>query len=176
MPYLINPTGKITAVDNLKRFDEWLQQPGFRKATDEEVKEHQAAKYAEVLKMQQANNDPGLGLYMATVTQGGADGYGMASHLLINQLTKLGEQVKTYYDKQNIAVLFHAPYGILQIEAPYRIIYTMFESDRIPDEWRDYLDAADKILVPSHWCQKVFAEAGYAAQVVPLGYDADTFK
>lgn len=153
-----------------------MRQPGFRKATDEEVKEHQAAKYAEVLKMQQANNDPALGLYMATVTQGGADGYGMASHLLINQLTKLGEQVKTYYDQQNIAVLFHAPYGILQIEAPYRIIYTMFESDRIPDEWHDYLDAADKILVPSHWCQKVFAQAGYAAQVVPLGYDADTFK
>jgi glycosyltransferase involved in cell wall biosynthesis len=176
MPYLVSPSGKITAVDDIKRFEDWLRQPGFRKATDDEVKELQAEKYAEVLRAQQANNDPALGLYMATVTQGGADGYGMASHLLIKQLTKLGEQIKTYYDKQNIAILFHAPYGILQIEAPYRIIYTMFESDRIPDEWHDYLDAADLILVPSAWCQGVFAKAGYAAQVVPLGYDADTFK
>ncbi|MFA5768347.1 MAG: glycosyltransferase family 4 protein [Bacteroidales bacterium] len=175
MPYLVSPTGKITAVDNEKRFEDWLRQPGFRQATEDEVKEHQAEKIEQVLKQQKANHDPALGLYMATVSQGGADGYGVASDLLIKQLRKMGEDVKLYYDHQNIAILFHAPYGILQIEAPYRIIYTMFESDRIPDEWHDYLNAADKILVPSKWCQGVFAEAGFQTEVVPLGYDAATY-
>lgn len=176
MPYLVNPGGKITAVDNDKRYAEWLLQPGFRPATEDEIKAHQKERYELLIKSQVANHDPSLGVYMATVSQGGADGYSMASGGLISKLKDLGEDIKLYYDKQNIAILFHAPYGILQIESPYRIIYTMFESDRIPDEWHDYLSVADKILVPSKWCQKVFANAGFDSTVVPLGYDADTFK
>lgn len=176
MPYLISPSGKMTAVDDPKRYEEWLRTPGFAAATPEQVEKYQREQYEEALRQRQAANDPSLGLYMATVTQGGADGYSMASGLIINELEKLGENVKLYYDNQNIAILFHAPYSILQIEAPYRIIYTMFESDKIPDEWHDYLSAADKIIVPSNWCRDVFAKAGFEADVVPLGIDTDAFK
>jgi hypothetical protein len=129
-----------------------------------------------VVKQKQAQNDTSMGVYFSTVSQGGADGYSMASAQVVKYLKAMGEDVKLYYDNQNIAVLFHAPYSILQIEAPYRIIYTMFESDKIPDEWHDYLEAADKILVPSKWCQRVFANSGFTADVVPLGYDDEVFQ
>lgn len=52
----------------------------------------------------------------------------------------------------------------------------MFESTKIPDDWKEYLDAADKVLVPSKWCQEVFKKAGVDAEVVPLGYDDRFFK
>ena len=51
----------------------------------------------------------------------------------------------------------------------------MFESDKIPDDWVDYLSAADKILVPSKWCRNVFGKAKVVAEVLPLGYDDTTF-
>lgn len=52
----------------------------------------------------------------------------------------------------------------------------MFESDKLPHDWKDYLDAADKVLVPSTWCQKIFKQSGIESEVVPLGYDDDVFK
>lgn len=176
MPYLVNPGGKITSVDNIDRFNEWLQQPGFRQATPDEIKKHQQQRYDLLVKQKQSSNDKNMGVYMATVSQGGADGYGMASDSLVKELKQLGEDVKLYFDGQDIAVLFHAPYGILNIEAPYRMIYTMFESDRIPDEWLDYLESADRVIVPSKWCQDVFANSGIKTEVIPLGYDSKVFE
>lgn len=176
MPYLINPAGKITAVDDPKRFQEWLTVPGFRKATPQEEKEYRDEKYELLIKQRQANQDPSMGIYLSTVSQGGADGYGVASNLLERELKLLNEDVRLYYDNQNIAVLFHAPYGILRIESPYRMIYTMFESDKIPDEWIDYLEGADKVIVPSKWCQEVFAKSGIESEVIPLGYDQETYQ
>lgn len=176
MPYLVNPAGKITAIDDQARFDEWLTVSGFRKATPEEIKEYENTRYELLRKERMAQNDPSMGIYMATVSQGGADGYGVASGKINEELKKLGEDIKLYYDGQMIAVLFHAPYGVLSIEAPYRIIYTMFESDHIPDEWLDYLEAADMVIVPSKWCQSVFAKSGIKATVIPLGYDDTVFQ
>lgn len=173
---MVNPFGRIVAVETEKEFTDWLDQKGFRKAKKSEIKEYEQERYDRLAKKKQAKGDPAMGVYMATVSQTGANGYAEASHHIMRHLKEMGEDVKTYYDDQNIAVLLHAPYGILQIEAPFRIIYTMFESTRIPDEWHDYLAAADLILVPSKFCQDTFARAGFDTTVVPLGYDADTYK
>jgi glycosyltransferase involved in cell wall biosynthesis len=62
------------------------------------------------------------------------------------------------------------------MENPVKIIYTMFESDKIPDDWLDFLHTADKVLVPSRWCMEVFAKSGIQAEVVPLGYDDSVFS
>lgn len=175
MPYLINPTGRIVAVDDIDKYRDWLKAPGFRKAKPSEIKDHQKKKYSEQLKRQLATQAKETAIYLATVTQGGKDGYSIASRHIKKELELLGYQVKHYYDKQKIAMLFHNPYSILQIEAPFRIIFTMFESDKIPDDWVDYLEAADMVIVPSKWCQTVFKKAGIDARVVPLGYDSKLF-
>jgi glycosyltransferase involved in cell wall biosynthesis len=61
------------------------------------------------------------------------------------------------------------------MENPIRIVYTMFESTKIPDDWPDYLREADLVLVPSSWCQEVFAKSGVKSKVVPLGYNDTVF-
>lgn len=114
-------------------------------------------------------------VYLSTVSPGGKDGYGIASDKLIKSLTDLGIQVSRSYEGQPIGILFHNPYSVLRMETKYRIIYTMFESTRIPDDWHDYLESADLVLVPSRWCADVFAKSGIKAEVVPLGYDDDVF-
>lgn len=164
----------MTAIDDLKQFNEWLQQPGFKQATPEQEREYIEERRAKFLR-QSANADIKAGVHISTVTQGGKDGYSIASAQLIKGLEKMGIPVSTHYTGQKISILFHNPYGLPRIEAPYRIIYTMFESDKIPDDWTDYLRAADEVWVPSHWCQGVFEKAGIKPLVMPLGYNENAY-
>lgn len=164
----------MVEVDDQRKFEEWLKQPGFSKATPEQEREYIEERRAKLLKMQSAD-DSKMGVYFSTVSQGGKDGYGIASKNIIRSLEALGIPVSATYTGQKVAILFHNPYSLPQIEAPYRIIYTMFESDKIPDDWIDYLQAADEVWVPSKWCQSVFAKSGVKATVVPLGYDDEMF-
>lgn len=169
MAYLKNPSGRIVPVDDPSDIERLLKE-GFEQITKEQEQNH-IAKRMGMAEQQTRKEKSVRAVYMATVTQGGKDGYSVASSAIKDELIKIGYDVKNYYDKQPLALLFHAPYSILQIEAPYRIIYTMFESDKIPDDWKDYLEAADLVLVPSKWCQKVFAKSGIRTEVVPLGFD-----
>lgn len=175
MPYLINPFGRIVAVDDKQQYENLLKIKGYKALTPQQEREHivQRIKTVESLKHTQ---DPTHGVYLSTVSGGGKDGYGISSATLIRELRKLGITIDTYYKGQKVAILFHNPYGIASIEAPYRIIYTMFESDKIPDDWGEYLKVADLVLVPSKWCQSIFAKAGIKSEVVPLGYDSSIYK
>jgi hypothetical protein len=174
MPYLVNSTGRIVPV-NEEEEAKWLLQPGFRKLTEEEEKRIVSDRVTLAKTVNERREPTKEGVYMVTVSQGGKDGYGIASSQIIKELTNLGVTIQTHNTGQKIALLFHNPYSINRIEAPYKIIYTMFESDKIPDDWAEYLEVADVVLVPSKWCQAVFAKAGIKAQVVPLVFDASTF-
>lgn len=174
MPILISPSGKLSEIDDLKKFNEWLTQPGFTKATPEQEREFIEERRAKFVKLQ-SGDDIKAGIYISTVSQGGKDGYSISSANLIKELEKLGVPVSTHYTGQKIAILFHNPYSLPRIEAPFRIIYTMFESDKIPDDWVDYLKAANEVWVPTHWGQGVFEKAGIKPKVMQLGYDASTY-
>lgn len=174
MGLIVSPTGKMVVIDNVQKENEWLNS-GFRRATDEEEREYMEERRALILKMENAD-DVKRGIYFATVSQGGKDGYGVASAGIMKELEKLGVPISTHYSGQKVAILFHNPYSLPRIEAPYRIIYTMFESDKIPDDWIDYLQASDDVVVPSKWCADVFEKSGITAKVVPLGYDSGVFK
>lgn len=178
MPYLINPGGRIVAVDDQARYEELLATDGFRVAPPDQVKDFVSKRIAVIKEIEKDINKEAKGkdIYMATVTPGGRDGYGVASHHIIKELRDGGTNVSLIPRQQKIGILFHNPYSILRIETQVRIIYTMFESDKIPDDWKDYLDAADLILVPSKWNQMVFDRSGFDTEVVPLGYDHRTFK
>lgn len=176
MPYLRNPGGRIVAVDNDAAYQELLKTPGFQPITQKEEKAFIAERYALVKNMKAPEDDPNkIKLYFSTVTQGGKDGYGIASKHLIEELRNLDVDVQTYQKDQKIGVLFHNPYSITRMENPVRIIYTMFESDKIPQDWGDYLREADEVLVPSKWCRDVFARAGISAKVIPLGINPNVF-
>jgi len=175
MPYLTNPFGRIVAVDDKQQYENLLKISGYKPLTPAQEREHIIERIKTVESMK-TNKDATNGLYFCTVSGGGKDGYGISSVSLIRELRKLDIMVDNYYRGQKVAILFHNPYGIANIEAPYRIIYTMFESDKIPADWIEYLKCADLVLVPSKWCQGVFAKAGIKTTVLPLGYDDKVFK
>lgn len=171
--YLINPAGRVVVFDRENDFKDYAQMPGFTLPNKEQIDSFvkQRINTINAMKSQQT----GEGVYMATVSQGGKDGYGVASAKLISKLTEMGVNISTYYNHQKIGLLFHSPYTMAKMETPIKIIFTMFESDKIPDDWLPYLKEADKVLVPSDWCKAVFAKSGIAAEVVPLGYDDSVF-
>jgi len=174
MLLLINPFGRIVEIPTEKQYNELLNTFGFRLLTDAEKKSYAAER--EVKFIPGAKQDESKrGVYLATVSQGGKDGYGVASELIARELQNVGIPVTRYYDGQKVAILFHNPYSILSIQGQYKIIYTMFESDKIPADWHDYLGSADLVLVPSKWCQSVFKKSGIESQVVPLGYNDNVY-
>lgn len=180
--YFKNPAGRIVAIDDPEQIAIYENKPGFSHITPQEEYEY-CSKRAEMVavmkikaeraaKADTTGRGTGDGLYMATVSQNmKSDGYGVASACVIDELNKLGLETRTFYNGQRVAMLFHNPYSITHLRSDYRVIYTMFESDKIPDEWAPYLNEADMLIVPSRWCADVFKRAGFEAKVVPLGYD-----
>lgn len=178
--YIVSPSGKISAVNEEEKREYWIKQ-GFRDATKEEITNYSQQKATMIASLKQETqiideSSPDEGVYLATVTLGGSDGYGMASKHLYDELIKLGVKISTFQKSQKVGLLFHSPQSLIKLENAFRIIYTMFESDKIPDAWVDYLQEADMVIVPSHWCMEVFGKSGITAEVVPLGYNDDTFK
>lgn len=174
MSHLVNPGGRIVEVDDPQQV-EYLLQHGFLKATDGQIATYRAKRALMFERMDKDKQQDPNGVYIATVSQGSRDGYGMASKNIIDECNKLGISVSPYKKGQKIGFLFHSPQSLIRLENPVKIIYTMFESSKIPDDWIDYLQMADLVLVPSHWCMEVFAKSGINSQVVPLGYNSDIF-
>lgn len=174
--YLINPGGRVVATEDATEYNNLIGK-GFKVPSPEQINEFIAGRAATITDIQknrelQKNEDT---VYMATVSQGGKDGYGIASEKLIRELKDLGVKVSRTKDNQKVGLLFHAPYSLLRLDNPIRVIYTMFESDKIPNDWVDYLQAADLVLVPSKWCQETFLKSNVKTTVVPLGYDDRVF-
>lgn len=61
----------------------------------------------------------------------------------------------------------------------YRVGRTMFETDSIPDGWRDRCSAMDEIWLPTEFNSRVFAEAGVSPnkiKVLPSGVNTSQFR
>ena len=170
---LVNPSGRYVELET--NWEYWLEQPGFRQATEAEEREYRQRRLLEYTKI---TGDTAFkdSLYFVSVSDRcGADGYGMSSKHIIEALEWAGVRTSEYYTEQDIGLLYHSPHSITRLDTKYKIIYTMFESDKIPEDWVDYLHAADLVIVPSRWCQKVFKEGGVDSIVVPLGYNDKVF-
>ena len=196
MTWLKNPFGRLVDVSDDKPIDEstgkpstklqsdyenWLLTPGFTIPTQQEIDAFITFRTAQISEMKEneriiaeSYNRPGV--YFVTVSQGGKDGYGIASGQIYNHLKEMGVNISFGNEGQKLALLFHAPYSLSRLEAPIRVLYTMFESDKIPADWNDYLESADKIIVPSKWCHDVFEKSGFPTEVIPLGYNDDVYK
>jgi glycosyltransferase involved in cell wall biosynthesis len=166
--HLVNQFGRVVEMSEDQASD-FLRRGALRKATNSEIAGYQTQR--------QAMNDKvihGKTIYFQTV-KSSPDGYGMSRDLLIKELKDLDLVLSESFASQKIGLLYNYPYGILSMRTDVRLIYTMFESDRIPEEWADYLAMAEEVLVPSKWCQDVFAKAGIKSTVVPLGYNDNKF-
>src|SRR3990172_3910417 len=101
MPYLRNPGGRIVAVETEQQYKDLLTKPGFLALNAKEEKAHIAQRYTLVQSMQKPHEDPNkINLYLSTVSQGGKDGYGIASKHLIDELRQIDVNVQTFTNKQ----------------------------------------------------------------------------
>lgn len=179
MFYLRNPKGRIVDFDSLDEFNRWKKQEGFSEPSNDEVIAFitERNRIIESMKSRSLHQvDYENGLYVLTVSGGGADGYSTSSRHLMQELDVLGLPTATQYKGQRIGLLYHNPYSLVSMETDYRILYTMFESDKLPDDWREYLEQADMIIVPSRWVQSTFRKYGFDTAVVPLGYNEKQFE
>jgi len=73
---------------------------------------------------------------------------------------------------------YHKPRELKSDGLPL-MVYTMYESDRVPSRWVRFLNNhADVVVVPSEWCRWAFEKSGVTApvHVLSLGYDDERIK
>lgn len=170
----MNPGKRVVCVGSEAERDMWLGKQGFREATEDEIIAHQTEKQVEKeLRDQEKEADPD-GVFVRTVQPGG-NGYGTSHMAILKRFNELGLKYSRYYTGQKVAFIYHAPQSVAGVQSPFKILYTMFESTKIPEEWGEYLERVDEIIVPSRFCQEAFLKAGYKSTVIPLGYDSDTY-
>ena len=154
-----------------------------------EITESEAIDYIEQRKLRLSKATPKeykLNVYFKT-TEAKADGYGTSARHLVEEMRKLGIFLNPKYENQKIGLVYFGPAQLAAMPTQIRAIFTMFESDMLPRPvisednkhpqpiWKEYLDFADKIIVPSKFSQSVFAKDGFESEVVNLGYDTKKF-
>lgn len=175
--YITRPDGKVLEVDDPDQTFMLLQKAGWRESSNDEVEAYESHK-TEVLARAAAARDEsvdGLKVYYQTVSSS-PDGYGMSRDILKSELFQQGVLMQEEFTAQKVGLLYSYPTGITQMRTDVRLIMTMFESDKIPQDWPEYLKSADEVIVPSKFCADTFARAGVKTTVVPLGYNERAFK
>lgn len=164
--WLVNSFGRVLFIEDDDDAAARMKKQGLRLATDDEVARAQAAREAH-----SANPDS---IYFATV-RSTPDGYGMSRDHMLAELAHLGVKMSEINADQKVALVYNYPYNVISIRNDVRVLFTMFESDKIPEDWKDYLLLANEVIVPSQWCAGVFAKEGIKTTVVPLGYNDRVF-
>lgn len=178
-----SPSGKYVDLDE-KKAKQWIRK-GFRVVPKKEADLYLSKRSDHISKMKEAKKEHQRKLIEAekvseeeiyfTTAQEEANGYGTSRIYIKQELQKLGVKVSETFKGQRIGFMYHSPMSVPRLRTKIKILYTMFESDKIPDDWHPYLKQVDKIIVPSEWCAEVFRKAGFYPEVIPLGYNQSIF-
>lgn len=180
--FLKNDIGTVAEIRADKRELEDLLKKGWSHADDKEIEAFKK-RYRKLETEPLREVDPALvGIKKDLLDvfffapQGSPDGYGMVSTALIGRMQQEGIYLNREYNGQQIAFVYHTPPALDRVRSPFKILYTMFESSKMPSEWGKYLKQADLVLTPSRFCADVFKKQfGVEAQVVPHGYNSSVF-
>lgn len=174
--YIKNPSGEITIVEfsNPRQIKELLKK-GYQRATPTERIAYLDKKKEEVLQhIADANLLDVFFLYPKTSRN---DGYGTTQGLLKRECEKHGVFLNSIYTGQKVGLVYNYPYALENLKCQHKVLFTMFESTKMPEDWGKYLKMADEIIVPSKFCQRVMkSQFGVDATIINLGYDAETYK
>lgn len=168
---LSGPNEHVIEVDDEYSINK-LKKKGYKEATKTEVDKYRQRVEEAMAKKDLSTADNGV--FYQTV-QSSPNGYGMSRDIIKSELFAKGFKLEEYFAKQKIGLLYSYPNAVTQMRTDVRLIMTMFESDKIPEDWPEYLKMADEVIVPSKWCADVFAKSGVKATVVPLGYNDKVF-
>lgn len=167
MALLVNLRERIVEVDEQDRIDELIKN-GFRFANKVEKRKY----YRERKRSPVPENGEGLFFRMNNENP---HGYGQSTVPLVMALEDAGIQITHNYTGQKVGLVYSYPHPLESLQTEKKVLYSMFESTRIDPAWVPYLEMADKIFVPSKFCQEAFASRGIKTTVIPLGYNSDIF-
>ena len=68
---------------------------------------------------------------------------------------------------------YHVPRWAAAERGKRVIAYTIWDTDRLPREWPGFLSGVERVLVPSHFCRRIFEASGVARPVAVVPYIAD---
>lgn len=174
--FITRPDGSVVEVDDEDSAQRMIQMPGWRKSTDAEIQTKEAKKEEYFARLAAESGDPDMPTVYYQTVSSSPDGYGMSRDIIKSELFQQGIMLQEDFKDQKVGLLYSYPTAVTQMRSHVRIIMTMFESDKIPEDWPEYLHMADEVIVPSKWCADVFAKSGINATVVPLGYNDKVFK
>ena len=167
MAILINRSNRVVEIDKQDRVDVAIKK-GFRFATKIEKRAYfRSNKKSEPVK-------DGVGIFFRK-NNSNPHGYGQSTEPLIMALEDAGLPVSSDYTGQDVGVVYSYPHPLESLQTRKKVLYSMFESTAIDPAWIPYLEMADKIFVPSKFCQEAFASRGVKSEVIPLGYNSSNF-
>lgn len=79
-----------------------------------------------------------------------------------------------YYDRMGVAVGFADIMDYLV--ARYSVLYTMYEADDIPNQWKRHVEKANEVWVPTTFCGRVFGKYNRRIRRVRWGVDSKMFR
>lgn len=170
MGILVNPSGITVEVDDSDECLKLLARDGFRNASDEEVREFKKGRDAGLNKKR--TKEDGIFFYAPCNKP---NGFGTTQEILRESLLNEGIYLNNVHRQQNVGMVFSSPNSLDILNTPVKIIYTMFESTKIPRGWVELLKDIDLIMVPSKFCREAFKERGIDTKVIPLGYNDNEF-
>jgi len=80
--------------------------------------------------------------------------------------------------RDDCELLLNVPWVAGLMKAPFKLMYAMFESNKIRRDWVYSLNSATINLVPAQWCREVWRANGVEdpIEVVPLGVNSKFFS
>jgi glycosyltransferase involved in cell wall biosynthesis len=107
--------------------------------------------------------------------KGNSLGYAHSSRMIEASLRILGHSVS--YTEGEVALHYGAPWLYRRVPDKPNVLFTMYESPALREDFLDYLRDPDLLIAPSSWCADIFQPFSKAeVQVVPLGVDSQVFR
>jgi glycosyltransferase involved in cell wall biosynthesis len=174
--YLKDPSGEIQQIEftNQRQIRELLKKGYSKLTTQERIAYLEKEKEDTLRHVADANLLDVFFLFPKTSKN---DGYGTTQGLLRRECEKHGVFLNKIYTGQKVGLVYNYPYALEAMSCEYKVLFTMFESTKMPADWDKYLKMADEIIVPSKFCQRVLkGQFGVDATVINLGYDREVYK
>jgi len=122
-----------------------------------------------------------MALYFTSPADNPACGYGRVATKLKEALKASDIPVTEKPQRSDVQIWYGQPFPETAAQRRRRcdrfLLYTMFESSRIPDGWIETINQHDALLTPSCWCGQWFQECGMKVpwHVLHHGVDPDEF-
>lgn len=107
------------------------------------------------------------------------DGYASVRDDLIKEFIKRGHDIDINLRAADISLVLGSPKHIINAHSRKIVLYSMFESTKLPANFRD-AKRATRIVVPTNWCREVFSKnlniPEHKIDLIPLGVNTDDFR